>query len=149
MVYAIMAALVVIVVAGVALFVFFLGPKHQTGQLRAEIGDIDWLGHPIPDAYGPSSVGTSFPWVLRDWRSARAIEIALHGNRRAYCGCVWQLDGEVVEHAGALEQTVCGSSQREPVQTIKTPAARGRIFDTQGIVMVDNKRVPPFWPMPM
>ena len=25
------------------------------------------------------------------------------------------LDGEVVEHAGAFEQTVCGSSQRESV----------------------------------
>lgn len=115
MVYAIMAALVVIVVAGVALFVFFRARNIKPGSSVAEIGDIDWLGHPIPDAYGIFFGGHELSHGCCDWRSARAIEIALHGNRRAYCGCVWQLDGEVVEHAGAFEQRVCGSSQRESV----------------------------------
>lgn len=142
MVYAIMAALVVIVVAGVALFVFFRARNIKPGSSVPKSVTSIGSATPFQTRTGSSSVGTSSPMGaatggVRERLKSRFMAIgvliaAVFGSLTAKLWSMQVLSSkEYVEAANENQYT-----------TIKTPAARGRIFDTQGIVMVDNKTRP-------
>lgn len=143
MITAIVAASLVVVGLGVALFVFFRSRTVKPGgsvpkspdsigtatplQTRGSSGVID----------GGNSAMSSSNKGLRDRLKSRfvAIGVLIAGIFGTLSVKLWTM--QVL----ANEQYVDAANENQ-YTTIKTPAARGRIFDTEGIVMVDNKTQP-------
>ena len=143
MITAIIAASLVVVGLGVALFVFFRSRTVKPGgsvpksldsigtatplQTRGSSGVID----------GGNSAMSSSNKGLRDRLKSRfvAIGVLIAGIFGTLSVKLWAM--QVL----ANEQYVDAANENQ-YTTIKTPAARGRIFDTEGIVMVDNKTQP-------
>ena len=140
MVYAIMAALVVIVVAGVALFVFFRARNIKPGSSVPKSVTSIGSATPFQTRTGSSSVGTSSPMGaatggVRERLKSRfmAIGVLIAAVFGSLTAKLWSM--QVLSNKQYVE-----AANENQYTTIKTPAARGRIFDTQGIVMVDHRR---------
>ena len=143
MIQAIVAALVVIVVAGVALFLFFRsrGVKPKGTSVPRSVTSIG-SATPLQTRKGrsmASSAGAhqSSNSSLRERLRPRymAVGVLIAGVFGSLAAKLWSMQvlssDQYVEAANSNQYT-----------TIKTPAARGRIYDAEGIVLVDNKTTP-------
>ncbi len=143
MVEAIVAAFVVVAALGVALFTFFRSRSVKPGGSLPK--SVTSIGSAAPlqtrdssdVAGGGNSAMSSSNKGLRERLKPRFVALgvltaAIFGTLSAKLWSMQVLSSDqYVEAADENQYT-----------TIKTPAARGRIFDTEGIVMVDNKTQP-------
>lgn len=137
---ALIAALIVIVVAGLALAAFLRmrSIKPKTPSVPKSVESIG-TGVPFQSGTGrsrrvgnaPASGGGAKDRLAGRFLALFVLVAAVFGSLAAKLWSMQVLSSEQYVEA----------SERNKFTTIKTPAARGRIFDTEGIVLVDNKTV--------
>ena len=141
MILAIVSAVLIILIAGVALFFFFRMRSVKTGNsVKKSVVSIG-SATPYQTRKGFSMAASagahqSSNSGLRERLRSRytAVFVLLAAVFGSLTAKLWSL--QVLNN----EQYVQAAEENK-LSTIKTPAARGRIFDTEGIVMVDNQTV--------
>lgn len=139
---AIITAIVIVVVAGVALFVFFrsrsVKPNASVSKSVSSIGS----GTPFQTRKGDSMAASagahqSSNSSLLDRLRPRytAIFVLMAGIFGSLTAKLWSMQVLSSEEYRA-------KSDENQLTTVKTSAPRGRIFDTEGIVIVDNEITP-------
>lgn len=139
MIAALITAIIVIVVAGIALFLFFrsrsVKPGSSVSRSVSSIGTQAPLQTRKAEAVATStSAHANANGPLRERLKSRffAVYVLIAAVFGSLATKLWTM--QVISSDQYLQ-----ASDENQLATIKTPAPRGRIFDTQGIVLVDNK----------
>lgn len=142
MVTAVITACVILAISGVALFLYYRSRSVKPGSSVAK---------------SISSIGSSEPLRMRKGESMAASAGAHQSSnsplkdrlRPRYAalgvliaGIFGSLSAKLWSMQILASDEYRTKSDENQLTTIKTPAARGRIYDTEGIVLVDNKVTP-------
>ena len=142
MVTAVITACVILAISGVALFLYYRSRSVKPGSSVAK---------------SVSSIGSSEPLRMRKGESMAASAGAHQSSnsplkdrlRPRYAalgvliaGIFGSLSAKLWSMQILASDEYRTKSDENQLTTIKTPAARGRIYDTEGIVLVDNKVTP-------
>lgn len=142
MVLAILTAIVVILVAGVALFLFFRSRSVKPGGFIPKSVVSIGSATPLQTRKGVSMAASGGAHQS----SNRSLRDRLHPRYTAVMVVIAAVFGSLTAKLWSLQilsnEKYVQAAEENKLTTIKTPAARGRIFDTEGIVMVDNETVP-------
>lgn len=142
MVTAVITACVILAISGVTLFLYYRSRSVKPGSSVAK---------------SVSSIGSSEPLRMRKGESMAASAGAHQSSnsplkdrlRPRYAalgvliaGIFGSLSAKLWSMQILASDEYRTKSDENQLTTIKTPAARGRIYDTEGIVLVDNKVTP-------
>lgn len=143
MVEALITALIVIVVAGAALALFLrshnVKPQSSVPKSVSPIGSetpflTRKVGASVSDGTSPAAASKH-----RAQGGLRSRFVALGVLIAAVFG---SLTAKLWSMQVLSSERYVSAAQGNQFTTVKTPAPRGRIFDTEGIVLVDNKTTP-------
>ena len=143
MVEAIITALVVIVVAGIALALFMrsrsVKPQSSVPKSVSSIGS----GTPFQTRKAGASVseGTS-PAAASKGRAQGGLRSRFIALGVLIAAVFGSLTAKLWSMQVLSSEQYVTAAQGNQFTTVKTPAPRGRIFDTEGIVLVDNETAP-------
>ena len=142
MVTAIITAIVILAISGAALVIYYrsrsVKPGSSVAKSVSSIGSAEPLrmhkGESMAASAGAHQSSNS---PLKDRLRPRytALGVLIAGIFGSLSIKLWSMQ---VLSSGEYR----AKSDENQLTTIKTPAARGRIYDTEGIVMVDNKITP-------
>lgn len=142
MVTAIITACVILAISGVALFVYYRSRSVKPGSSVAKSVSSIGSSEPLRTHKGESMAASagahqSSNSPLKDRLRPRytALGVLIAGIFGSLGVKLWSM-----QILSSDEYRT--KSDENQLTTIKTPAARGRIYDTEGIVLVDNKVTP-------
>lgn len=143
MVEAIITALVVIIVAGVALVLFMrsrgVKPQSSVPKSVSSIGS----GTPfVTRKAGASVEGGSSPAAASKTRAQGGLRSRFVALGVLIAAVFGSLTAKLWSMQVLSSDQYVAAAQGNQFTTVKTPAPRGRIFDTEGIVLVDNETAP-------
>lgn len=140
MLEALLAAAVVAIAAGVGLFLFMRSHSVKPGGVVRK--SVESIG--AAQLHGNRGAKVA-PTGSRKG-SESAMREGLHGRFVAVYVLIAAVFGGLATKLWSMQVLSSAqyrkSADETQLVTIKTPAPRGRIFDTQGITMVDNKTIP-------
>ncbi len=142
MVTAIITACVILVIAAVALFLYYRMRKVTPGSSVAKSVSSIGSGEPLRMHKGESMAASagahqSSNSSLKDRLRPRYMAVGV-----LIAGIFGSLATKLAVMQLFQSADYKAKSDENQLTTIKTPAARGRIFDTEGIVIVDNEITP-------
>lgn len=143
MVEAIITALIVIIVAGVALALFLRSRTVKPqGSLPKSVSSIG-SGTPFMTGKAGASVGGgTSPAAASKNRAQGGLKSRFVALGVLIAAVFGSLTAKLWSMQVLSSDQYVSAAQGNQFTTVKTPAPRGRIFDTEGIVLVDNVTVP-------
>lgn len=142
MVTAIITAIVILAVSAVVLFLFYRSKSVAPGSSVTKSVSSIGTGEPLRVRKGESMAASagahqSSNSSLKDRLKPRytALAVLMAGIFGSLSAKLWSMQILSSDEYRA-------KSDENQLTTIKTPAPRGRIYDTEGIVLVDNKITP-------
>ena len=139
MVTAIITAIVILAISGAALVIYYRSRSVKPGSSVAK--SVSSIGSAEPlRVHKGESMAASAGAHIEDWNKPlkdrlrpryTALGVLMAGIFGSLTAKLWSMQVLSSEEYRA-------KSDENQLTTIKTPAARGRIYDTEGIVLVDN-----------